>query len=59
MIDNKGNKSLSFDGKIFGEEMYSFEISDLVSSVAKLKQVRSYLFSRRLYGCCRIKQKWS
>ena len=47
VIDNKGNKSLSFDGKIFGEEMYSFEISDLVSSVAKLKQVRSYLFSQQ------------
>ncbi len=47
VIDNKGNKSLSFDGKIFGEEMYSFEISDLVSSVAKLKQVRLYLFSQQ------------
>ena len=44
MVDNKGNKSLSFDGKIFGEEMYSFEISDVVSSVAKLESVRKFLF---------------
>ena len=47
MIDNKGNKCLSFDGKIFGEEMYSFEISDIVSSVAKLESVRSFLFRQQ------------
>ena len=47
MIDNKGNKCLSFDGKIFGEEMYSFEISDIVSSVAKLQSVRSFLFRQQ------------
>ena len=47
MIDNKGNKSLSFDGKIFGEEMYSFEISDVVSSVAKLGSVRKFLFTQQ------------
>lgn len=47
MIDNKGNKSLSFDGKIFGEEMYSFEISDVVSSVAKLESVRKFLFTQQ------------
>ena len=46
-IDNKGNKSLSFDGKIFGEEMYSFEISDVVSSVAKLESVRKFLFTQQ------------
>tara|TARA_B100001057_G_scaffold81467_1_gene76962 strand:- start:409 stop:1095 length:687 start_codon:yes stop_codon:yes gene_type:complete len=46
-IDKNGNKLLSFDGKVFGDEMYSFEISDLVSSVAKLKQVRSYLLSQQ------------
>jgi len=46
-IDKNRNKFLSFEGKIFGEDMYSFEISDLVSSVAKLKQVRSYLFSQQ------------
>ncbi len=44
MTDDKGNRSLSFDGKIFGEEMYSFEISDVVSSVAKLESVRKFLF---------------
>ena len=47
MIDNKGNRSLSFDGKIFGEEMYSFEISDVVSSVAKLQSVRNFLFTQQ------------
>ena len=47
MIDNKGNKSLSFDGKIFSEEMYSFEISDVVSSVAKLESVRKILFTQQ------------
>ena len=47
MIDNRGNKSLSFDGKIFGEEMYSFEISDVVSSVAKLESVRKFLFTQQ------------
>ena len=47
MIDNKGNRSLSFDGKIFGEEMYSFEISDVVSSVAKLESVRKFLFTQQ------------
>ena len=47
MIDNKGNWSLSFDGKIFGEEMYSFEISDVVSSVAKLESVRKFLFTQQ------------
>ena len=47
MIDNKGNRSLSFDGKIFGEEMYSFEISDIVSSVAKLESVRRFLFRQQ------------
>ena len=47
MIDNKGNRSLSFDGKIFGEEMYSFEISDVVSSVAKLESVRNFLFTQQ------------
>ena len=47
MIDNKGNKSLSFDGKIFGEEMYGFEISDVVSSVAKLESVRKFLFTQQ------------
>ena len=47
MIDKNGNKSLSFDGKIFGEEMYSFEISDIVSSVAKLESVRRFLFRQQ------------
>ena len=47
MIDNRGNKSLSFDGKIFGEEMYSFEISDVVSSIAKLESVRKFLFTQQ------------
>ena len=47
MIDNKGKKCLSFDGKIFGEEMYSFEISDIVSSVAKLESVRRFLFRQQ------------
>ena len=47
MIDNKGNKSLSFDGKIFGEEVFSFEISDVVSSVAKLESVRKILFTQQ------------
>ena len=47
MIDDKGNRSLSFDGKIFGEEMYSFEISDVVSSVAKLESVRKFLFTQQ------------
>ena len=46
-IDKKGNRSLSFDGKIFGEEMYSFDISDIVSSLAKLKSIRSYLFRQQ------------
>ena len=47
VIDENGNKSLSFDGKIFGEEMYSFEISDVVSSVAKLESVRRFLFRQQ------------
>ena len=47
VIDKKGNNSLSFDGKIFGEEMYSFEISDIVSSVAKLESVRKFLFTQQ------------
>jgi len=47
VIDKNGNKSLSFDGKIFGEEMYSFEISDIVSSVAKLESVRRFLFRQQ------------
>ena len=47
VIDKNGNKSLSFDGKIFGEEMYSFEISDVVSSVAKLESVRKFLFRQQ------------
>ncbi|MAW09341.1 MAG: (d)CMP kinase [Flavobacteriaceae bacterium] len=47
MIDNKGNKYLSFDGKIFGEEVFSFEISDVVSSVAKLESVRKILFTQQ------------
>ena len=47
MTDDKGNRSLSFDGKIFGEEMYSFEISDVVSSVAKLESVRKFLFTQQ------------
>ena len=46
-IDKKGNRSLSFEGKIFGEEMYSFDISDIVSSLAKLKPIRSYLFRQQ------------
>lgn len=46
-IDKKGNRSLSFEGKIFGEEMYSFDISDIVSSLAKLKSIRSYLFRQQ------------
>ena len=46
-IDKKGNRSLSFEGKIFGEEMYSFNISDIVSSLAKLKPIRSYLFRQQ------------
>ena len=45
--DNNSNNSLSFDGKIFGEEMYSFEISDIVSSVAKLESVRRFLFRQQ------------
>ena len=49
VIDKNGNDSLSFDGKIFGEEMYSFEISDIVSSVAKLESVRKfYLRSKKI-----------
>ena len=47
VIDKNGNNSLSFDGKIFGEEMYSFEISDIVSSVAKLESVRKFLFTQQ------------
>lgn len=47
VTDKNGNKSLSFDGKIFGEEMYSFEISDIVSSVAKLESVRRFLFRQQ------------
>ena len=47
LIDKNGNKSLSFDGKVFGEEMYSFEISDIVSSVAKLESVRRFLFRQQ------------
>ena len=47
LIDKNGNRSLSFEGRIFGEEMYSFDISDIVSSLAKLKPVRSYLFRQQ------------
>tara|TARA_B100000575_G_scaffold167535_1_gene134011 strand:- start:3112 stop:3813 length:702 start_codon:yes stop_codon:yes gene_type:complete len=47
LIDKNGNNSLSFDGKIFGEEMYSFQISDIVSSVAKLESIRNFLFTQQ------------
>ena len=47
IIDKNGNNSLSFDGKIFGDKMYSFEISDIVSSVAKLDSVRKFLFTQQ------------
>ena len=46
-IIDKKEIILSFDGKIFGEEMYSFEISDVVSSVAKLESVRKILFTQQ------------
>lgn len=47
IIDKNGNNSLSFDGKTFGDKMYSFEISDIVSSVAKLESVRKFLFTQQ------------
>ena len=47
VIDKNGYNSLSFDGKTFGDEMYSFEISNIVSSVAKLESVRKFLFTQQ------------